>query len=110
MSSITAILRKKPNKQGQYPIYIRITKDRKSSFIALGYYIDKNQWDEVNKKVRKSHPNSVRLNNLITKKMTEAGGKLIEMDASDQNFSLKEVRKKNRQQGGRFLFGGRRIP
>ncbi|PVV51658.1 Arm DNA-binding domain-containing protein [Chryseobacterium sp. HMWF035] len=39
MSSITAILRKKPNKQGQYPIYIRITKERKSSFVALGYYI-----------------------------------------------------------------------
>jgi integrase len=103
MSSITAILRKKPNKQGQYPIYIRITKDRKSSFIALGYYIDKNQWDEVNKKVRKSHPNSVRLNNLITKKMTEAGGKLIEMDASDQNFSLKEVRKKIVNKGADFF-------
>ncbi|WP_312751128.1 site-specific integrase [Epilithonimonas hominis] len=103
MSSITAILRKKPNKQGQYPIYIRITKDRKSSFIALGYYIEIEQWDEKNKKVRKSHPNSSRLNNLIAKKITEAGGKLIEADASDKNVSLKAIRKKIINKGSDFF-------
>lgn len=103
MSSITAILRKKPNKQGQYPIYIRITKDRKSSFIALGYYIDMEQWDEKNKKVRKSHPNASRLNNLIAKKITEAGGTLIEADASDKNVSLKAIRKKIINKGSDFF-------
>lgn len=25
--------------KGEYPIYIRITKERKSTFVALGYYI-----------------------------------------------------------------------
>ncbi|MFC0343433.1 MULTISPECIES: site-specific integrase [Epilithonimonas] len=103
MSSITAILRKKPNKQGQYPIYIRITKDRKSSFIALGYYIEIEQWDEKNKKVRKSHPNSSRLNNLIAKRISEAGGKLIEADASDKNVSLKAIRKKIINKGSDFF-------
>lgn len=103
MSSITAILRKKPNKQGQYPIYIRMTKDRKSSFIALGYYIDQEHWDEKNRKVRKSHPNSVRLNNLIAKKVAEAGGKLIEADTSDKIVSLKAVRKKIINKGADFF-------
>ena len=103
MSSITAILRKKPNAKGEYPIYIRITKERKSTFVALGYYIKMDDWDEKHKKVRKSHPNAVRLNNLITKRITEAGGKLIEMDASDKNVSVKAIRKRIINKGNDFF-------
>lgn len=94
MSTISAILRKKANKQGQYPIYLRVTKDRKSTFVNLEQYINKSDWDEKTKRVRKSHPNSVRLNNLISKKITEAGSKIIEMDVGVQKQDVKAIRKK----------------
>ena len=61
-SSIKVTLRKKPNKQGHYPLVIRITKDRRSTYLYTGQYICLKYWDEANKIVRKSHPNSVRLN------------------------------------------------
>ncbi|WP_336689647.1 MULTISPECIES: Arm DNA-binding domain-containing protein [unclassified Chryseobacterium] len=69
MSSITAILRKKPNAKGEYPIYIRITKERKSTFVALGYYIKIEDWDEKHKKVRKSHPMLYVLTTLSLKEL-----------------------------------------
>ncbi|MCQ4142561.1 MULTISPECIES: site-specific integrase [unclassified Chryseobacterium] len=94
MSTISAILRKKANKQGQYPIYLRITKDRKSTFINLEQYINKSDWDEKTKRVKKSHPNSVRLNNLINKKISEAGAKIIDMDVGVHKQDVKSIRKK----------------
>ena len=79
MASIKAILRKKPNAKGEFPLAIRITKDRKSSFIHTGQYVEQRFWDENQSRVRKSHPNSARLNNLLIQKLAEANDKLLEL-------------------------------
>ena len=39
MATVQTVLRKKGNAQNLYPITIRITKDRRSSFISTGQYI-----------------------------------------------------------------------
>ncbi len=66
-SSIRLILRKKPNKEGLFPLMIRIVKNRKANVIYTGQYVEEKYWDEKNRKIKKSHPNSVRLNNLLSK-------------------------------------------
>lgn len=86
MATIKAVLRKKKNAKGLYPIAIRITKNRKSSYISTGQYIDLKYWDERNQKVKKSHPNSGRLNNFIVKKLSVANEKMLEVEV-DQNLS-----------------------
>lgn len=73
MPSVKVLLKlnkQKPN--GEYPLYIRITKDRRSKFISLGIYIQKKYWNENDSKLKSSHPNSARLNNLIAKNVKEA--------------------------------------
>ena len=66
------ILRKsKVNRDGEYPIYIRVTKDRVSRFFATGVVVNSELWDNNNKQVKRGHPNSVRTNNLLYKKYTE---------------------------------------
>mgnify|MGYP001951411237 CR=1 FL=1 len=40
MATIRAVIRRKKNRAGQFPIAIRITKDRKSTFLNTGQYID----------------------------------------------------------------------
>lgn len=50
MASIKVLLWGKQNKEGLYPIAIRIIKDRKPSYIYLGHYIKKEQWDEEEKR------------------------------------------------------------
>ncbi|MCK0157254.1 site-specific integrase [Cellulophaga sp. F20128] len=94
MATVRAVLRKKKNKAGRYPIAIRITKDRKSSFLNTGQYIDEKFWDEKNRNVRKSHPNSKVLNNFIVSKVAEANDKVLKSEMKPEYESVAEIRNK----------------
>lgn len=94
MATANIVLRKKPNKQGLYPLAIRITKDRKSTFISVGQYIALSDWDERQSKVKKSHPNSTRLNNLLIQKLAESNDKLIQIESEVIPLSQHAVKQK----------------
>lgn len=94
MSSVSATLRKKKNKQGKYPIAIRITKNRKSSFIYIGQYVHLNEWDEQKRIVRKTHPNATRLNNLILKKLSEVNSTFIDVEVDKISLGAKHIKDK----------------
>jgi integrase len=92
-SSAKITLRKKPNKLGQYPLTIRITKNRSSTYIYIGHYIDLKYWDKKNKIVRKSHPNSDRLNNLLFTKLIEINKILLELQSENKDFTASQIKK-----------------
>ncbi len=92
MASVKIVLRKKENKDGTYPLAIRITKDRKSSFVHLGHHIQESFWDAKNRKIKKSHPNSVRLNNLLSKKLAEAEDNLLDMEVQKNDISSQVIK------------------
>ncbi|MCM4152940.1 recombinase [Arenibacter sp. N53] len=94
MATIQAVLRRKPNKAGLFPIAIRVTIDRKSSFLFTGQYIDEKFWDSKFDRVRKSHPNSSRLNKLVAKKLSEANDRLIDSDGEGNDQSAKKIKNK----------------
>ena len=91
-TSTSIVLRKKANKSGQFPLMIRITKERKTSYISTGYYIDLKHWDAKNRKVKKSYPNSTQLNNLLLKKLSEINSKLMTLESRDENVTLNKIR------------------
>lgn len=93
-SNAKIILRKKPNKEGQYPLAVRITKNRQSNYIYIGHYIDLRHWDKKNKIVRKSHPNSTLLNNLLISKLTEVNKMLLELQSENNDISSSQIKKK----------------
>lgn len=93
MASIKVLLRDKKNKEGQYPIVIRIIKNRKPSYIYIGHYVDRKLWDEKNSRVKKSHPNSSRLNNLILKKLAEANDTLLKLETDNTVISSQSIKK-----------------
>ncbi|MDT0644761.1 site-specific integrase [Zunongwangia sp. F363] len=92
MAIIKPILRKKSNKHNQFPIAIRITKNRKSSYIFIDQYIEEKYWDSKNQRVKQSHPNSTRLNYLIITKMANCNEKLLEIEYSKNPKSLKKIK------------------
>ena len=97
MSSIKVVLRReKRKKDGTYPLALRIIKDRKPKYIHLGQSVDDKHWDEITGKVHKSHPNSVRLNNLILKKLAEANNTAIELDTREEFVSSKRSKTKSK--------------
>ena len=91
-SSIKITLRKKKNKEGLYPIAIRITKDRKTNYIYTGHYIDEKYWDATNRQVRKSHPNSKRLNNFLLSKLSEVSKTLLDLETEKKIVSSKIIK------------------
>lgn len=93
MATTKIVLRKKRNKDGTYPLAIRITKDRKTSFIHLGYSILQTDWDEKKLQIKKSHANSGRLNSLIRTKLAEVTNKSIELETDKTNVSASAIRK-----------------
>ncbi len=92
-SSVKVTLRKKVNKLGLYPLAIRITKNRKTTYLYTGQYIDIKFWDENNSEVRKSHPNSKRLNNLLINKLAEANQTLIDLQTHKIDLSSKQIKR-----------------
>jgi integrase/recombinase XerD len=92
MSSVKVILRQKQSKDGLFPLAIRITKDRKATYIYLGQSVAESQWDETIQRVKKSHPNSARLNNFILKKLAEANDTLLELQTQKEDVSSRAVK------------------
>ncbi len=91
-ASIKIILRKRANQDGTRPIVIQIIKNRKSSIVHTGHDVAEADWDAVNQKVKKSHPNSVRLNNYLLKKKSEVSNNSVELETANENVTAAEVK------------------
>ena len=92
-ASAKIVLRKKPNVNGLYPLAIRITKNRRTTYKQIGHYIDIEYWDKKNIKVKKSHPDSESLNNLLTSKLSEARKRLITLQTNNRDASANQIKK-----------------
>ncbi len=92
MATIKAVLRKQKNKQNQYPIAIRITKNRETSYLYIGQSIEEKYWDQVNQRLRSSHLNYARINQLILTKLKSCNEKLIENEASGTPISIRKIK------------------
>jgi integrase/recombinase XerD len=104
MSAIKIVLRKKLNQDGTYPLAIRITRDRKTSFIHLGYNLSELDWDKDAQRVKKSHANSGRLNAFILKKLGEATNMSLELDTISPVVTAKAVSQKIKPKAGSSVF------
>lgn len=99
MATVKVILRKKANSQQEYPIAIRVTRNRKTTYIYTGQSIDVKYWDETSRKVKKSHPSSSLLNHYILTKLTEVNKQILESEISKSSDSLKVINKKIKNNG-----------
>ena len=104
MATVKVVLRRKEFKNNTFPLAIRITKDRKTSFIHLGQNLKEADWDSNLQRVKKSHPNSTRLNNFIMSKLAEANDKALEMETAKPVVSAKAVRQKIKPKAGDTVF------
>ncbi len=104
MATIKLALRKRKNSDGTQPLIIRIRKDRKASIIHLGHHIKSQDWDTKAQRVKKSHPNSARLNNFLIKKLADATDKALELETQKEHVSSKAVRQKIKPAAGETFF------
>lgn len=94
MASVKIVLRKEVKKDGTSPLAIRITKDRKTSYIYTDYSVHEKHWDAAGERVKKTHPNSTWLNNYLLSKKVDANKLALEMETIQVEVTAKAVRKK----------------
>lgn len=93
MASVALYLRKKPLRNGTYPIQIRITKNRKNVYITTEASILADYWDEDKQRVKKSHPNSARMNNYLVTKLAEVEDINFELEKKEPTVSAQTIQK-----------------
>jgi integrase/recombinase XerD len=95
MATVKVMIKEnKKNSRDEYPIYIRIIKDRRIKFISTGKYIKKEHWHEKTSRVKKSHPNSARLNSFIAAKLAEAEAVALELETKSRSVSSNRIKEK----------------
>lgn len=102
MASIKIVLRKNMmRKDKTIPLAIRISENYKTNYKWLGQYVLEKDWDTVAGKVKRTHPNSKKLNNYLLKKLTEVND--IYFD-SKKALTPKQAKQKLRGAGGSKSF------
>jgi integrase len=104
MATVKIILRKEKKKDGSFPLALRVTKNRKSSYIYLDYSVKLEDWDEIKQRVKKSNPNSARLNNYLLKKLSEANDYSLDLETQKTFVSSQAVKQKIKPSAGSTFF------
>ena len=77
---ISAILWHKPNKDGLYPIKIKLYENRKNKYIITGLSVQRIQWSTTNNRVLKNHPKSDYFNSIIKNLLDSYNGAQTEKE------------------------------
>lgn len=104
MAAVKIILRNEKKKDGTFPLAIRITKDRRSSYIYLDYSVFPSDWNAITQRVKKSYPNHVRLNNYLIKKLSEATDLSLELETQKTEVSSHVVKQKIKHSSSSTFF------
>ncbi len=94
MSSVKVVLfTSKTLKNGEHPIMLRITQNRKTKYSSLGYSCSEANWDKNKSLPKRKHPEFKELSILIEHKKSEAAKKLYALELDNQNRTLEELHK-----------------
>ncbi len=93
MATVKLLFREyKCNEKGEYPLYIRIIKNRQTKFISLGLKVHPTLWNKDTLRVKKQYPNSGRVNAFIAKKLSDAEGTALEMETKHKSVSNSKIK------------------
>ena len=104
MATIKIILYKnKKRADGKHPIVLRVTKDRRSSYLYLEW-IEEKYWAPEKSRVKNSYRNASRLNNFILKKLTEADDLILDFEANKKAYTASQITEMLKGQKPKKLF------
>ena len=79
---------------GEHPVMLRLTKDRKSRYLSVGFSTTKELWDEKEGAPKKKHLLYKELTMLIQKKKLDASRLFLELENEEKNLSVTEIKGK----------------
>jgi site-specific recombinase XerD len=90
--SVSLILYRPANAKGQYPIYIRITINRKQSYISTGHFIDPKLWDKKAEQVRAGHMQATVINPDITTRKQTIIKRIVDHQVKGENITASHLK------------------
>ena len=88
---IDVVLYQRALANGENPLAIRLTKNRKRRYIRLGISIDPQYWDKVKNKPKPNCPNKEYIENVITEKLAKYQKQVLEFQTIGKDFSLNQL-------------------
>ena len=96
MISFKAVLRKKKLSTGKYPVYLRISMDRKSIFFRTPYTAEIKEWDTKKGAFNHNSTNYLNKNRLLLKLIDQATGIVTELHQRKGSYTLSDVEREMR--------------
>ena len=95
MSSLKILCREsKAKKNGLAPLVVRITVKRKHAYVYLNKSLEPKLWDKDRERVKKSHPNSKRLNLILANVKNKIEGIMYDFELAEKFYSAAMVKDK----------------
>lgn len=93
MASIRLILKRtQVDQSGHCPLYIRITKDGRTNYLSAGIKLKENEWNSAKQKVRRKHPNHIKINASLSQKIADAEGQMADMERKFKTISISKLK------------------
>ncbi len=94
MATAKIVTWSRPDKDGQFPIGIKIWNNGKPSYIFEGHTLpSRDLWDAKKQEVKKSVPHAARLTNLLTKKLSEVRDKALQLETEKPKVAASSIKK-----------------
>lgn len=84
----------KPLKNNEFPLRIRITKDRKTKYISLGVSVAPQYWDFERNQPTLDCPSREYLEKLIANKLCECKGAVVELKSENKEFTATTLKER----------------
>ncbi|QMU28127.1 site-specific integrase [Adhaeribacter radiodurans] len=72
---------------GEHPLMLRVTKNRKVSYKSLGISCSAKYWNFEKNEPKKNHPKRALLESIINKKLSEYNDKALELKSVEREFT-----------------------
>lgn len=77
----------KPLRNGEFPLKIRVTKDRKVRYVSLGVSTKPEHWDFKKNQPKADCPNREHIEKLIADRISEIKATIVELKAEERDFT-----------------------
>jgi integrase len=104
MASINVIMRARGNQNGNHPLQLRITLNRRSIRLNTGHEVNPKYWDEKLKRVKSAHPNSRYLNNYLQSRVNEIELIILNMEGKDSAYTLEMIKNNLKRSSDETVF------
>ena len=76
---------------GEAPLVIRLTKDKKRKYIRIGISLNPIFWDKLKNKPKSNCPNKEYIENIITEKLSKYQKQILEFQSIGKEYSLTQL-------------------